>query len=90
MKTAPPAAPPAIARTWAWVRDVDGTGVGVGVGDEVRLAARSVVLDEDEVVVEDLAAEDDVVVVLLLLCNFEVELAAALELADATDANAAG
>ena len=59
-------------------------------GDEVRLAARSVVLDEDEVVVEELAAEDDVVVLLLLLCDFEVELAAALELAEVADANAAG
>jgi hypothetical protein len=81
MKTALPAAPPAMARTWAWVSDVDGTGVGVEVGEEVTLAARFAVLDEE-----------NVVVLSLLLCEFDVELAAALKLVvvAAAEADSAG
>ena len=90
-RTAPPAVPPAMARTWACVKDVDGTGVGVEVGEDVGLAARPVVLEDkvvlEELVAEEVVAEEDV---------FEVELAAApelvaaLELVDVTEANAVG
>jgi hypothetical protein len=57
-----------MARTWAWVRPVDGVEVGEEVG-EVRLDVRDVVVDweEDEVVVRELGADDAVIVVLLLL-----------------------
>ena len=70
IKTAPPTDPPMIARTCALDKELEDEGAGVEVDEEVELAERVVVL-EDDATEEELVVEGVCVVSVLLLLFVE-------------------